>query len=159
MVFKICEGISCSSFYVKEFDVIDHKTYFFLYNHIEVLAILYLKSLANLVVEVGTMHSQQILFATLSIKLGFICEGQAWWVCYMMVKIIVGEYMDKFKWCEILQSFEPWSCFVNSQMHSWWENCTVGYTSLLCNKIWWLCLVPTATTRFASEVGYRMAKI
>ena len=27
------------------------------------------------------------------------------------------------------------------------------------NKIWWLCLVPTSITRFASEVGYRMAKI
>ena len=27
------------------------------------------------------------------------------------------------------------------------------------NKIWWLCLVPTSTTRFASDVGYRMAKI
>ena len=27
------------------------------------------------------------------------------------------------------------------------------------NKIWGLCLVPTLTTRFASEVGYRMAKI
>ena len=26
------------------------------------------------------------------------------------------------------------------------------------NKIWWLCLVPTLTTRFASDVGYRMAK-
>ena len=26
------------------------------------------------------------------------------------------------------------------------------------NKIWWLCLVPTSTTRFASDVGYRMAK-
>ena len=26
------------------------------------------------------------------------------------------------------------------------------------NKIWWLCLVPTSNTRFASDVGYRMAK-
>ena len=26
------------------------------------------------------------------------------------------------------------------------------------NKIWWLCLVPTSTTRFASDVGYRIAK-
>ena len=25
-------------------------------------------------------------------------------------------------------------------------------------KIWWLCLVPTSTTRFASDVGYRMDK-
>ena len=28
MVFKICEGILCSSFYVKEFNVIVHKKYF-----------------------------------------------------------------------------------------------------------------------------------
>ena len=27
---------------------------------------------------------------------------------------------------------------------------------LSANKIWWLCLVPTSTTRFASEVGYRI---
>ena len=26
------------------------------------------------------------------------------------------------------------------------------------NKIWWLCPVPTPTTRFASDVGFRMAK-
>ena len=26
------------------------------------------------------------------------------------------------------------------------------------NKIWWLCLVPISTTRFASDVGCRMAK-
>ena len=28
---------------------------------------------------------------------------------------------------------------------------------VLSNKIWWLCLLPTSTTRFASDVGYRMA--
>ena len=26
------------------------------------------------------------------------------------------------------------------------------------NKIWWLCLVPTSTTRFVSDLGYWMAK-
>ena len=26
------------------------------------------------------------------------------------------------------------------------------------NRIWWLCLVPTSTTRFASDLGYRMTK-
>ena len=30
--------------------------------------------------------------------------------------------------------------------------------SYALNIIWWLCLVPTSTTRFASGVGYRMAK-
>ena len=41
MEFKICEGISCSSFYVKEYDVIVHKEEFSLYNSIKFLAILY----------------------------------------------------------------------------------------------------------------------
>ena len=55
-------GISCSSFDVKEFDVIVHKRYFlYINNPSEHLAILYPKSLANLVVEVGTRHSHQIL--------------------------------------------------------------------------------------------------
>ena len=35
MIFKICEGISCSSFYIKEFDAIVHKKVFFLYNPIK----------------------------------------------------------------------------------------------------------------------------
>ena len=30
---------------------------------------------------------------------------------------------------------------------------------MIMNKIWWLCLVPTSTTRFASDVGYRITKI
>ena len=34
-----------------------------------------------------------------------------------------------------------------------------GVVSPYRNKIWWLCIVPTSTTRFATEVGYRMAKI
>ena len=63
MVFKICEGISCSSFFVKELDVIVQKHYFLIhmYHHINFLAILYPTSLANLVTEVGTWHSHQIL--------------------------------------------------------------------------------------------------
>ena len=36
---------------------------------------------------------------------------------------------------------------------------TNGLMSPSNNKVWWLCLVPTSTTRFASDVGYRMAKI
>ena len=61
MVFKICKGILSSSFSVKESYVIGHKKIFSLYNPIEFLAILYPTSLANLVVEVGTRHSHQIL--------------------------------------------------------------------------------------------------
>ena len=29
----------------------------------------------------------------------------------------------------------------------------------LGNKVWWLCLVPNSTTRFTSDVGYKIAKI
>ena len=36
---------------------------------------------------------------------------------------------------------------------NWSQSASVVY------KIWWLCLTPTSSTRFASEVGYRMAKI
>ena len=43
MVFQICEGISYSYFYVKEFDVIVHKKAFSLYDTIKFLAILYPK--------------------------------------------------------------------------------------------------------------------
>ena len=56
MVFKICEGISCSSFCVNKLDVIANENYFLLYNSIKFLAILNLASLANRVVEVGTRH-------------------------------------------------------------------------------------------------------
>ena len=62
MVFKICEGIPCSSFSVKELDVIVHKN-IFLVQLCLILAILYPTSLANLVVEVGTRHSHQTLLA------------------------------------------------------------------------------------------------
>ena len=60
MVFKIRGGISCSMFYVMEFDVIVHKKVFFLYKPIKFLATLYPKSLTNLVVEVGNRHGHQI---------------------------------------------------------------------------------------------------
>ena len=61
MVFKLCEGMSCSSFYGKEFDVIILKKVFFLYNPIKFLGIRYPKSPANLVVEVGIWYNHQIL--------------------------------------------------------------------------------------------------
>ena len=64
MLSKICEGISCSSFSVKELDVIVHKKYFLIKLY-SFLAILYTTSLANLVVEVGTRHSHQILVQVL----------------------------------------------------------------------------------------------
>ena len=54
MVFKICYGILCSSFCVKEFDVIVHKKYVPGITLLIFLAILYPKLLANLVVEMGT---------------------------------------------------------------------------------------------------------
>ena len=35
----------------------------------------------------------------------------------------------------------------------------VSLKFVLTNKVWWQCLVPTSTTRFSSDVGYRMAKM
>ena len=34
----------------------------------------------------------------------------------------------------------------------------LGVPYLLLNRIWWLCLDPTSITRFASDLGYRMAQ-
>ena len=62
MVFNIYEGMSCSSFYVMEFDVIVHRKSISLYKPIKCLVILYPKSLANVMVEVGTKRGHQILF-------------------------------------------------------------------------------------------------
>ena len=42
--------------------------------------------------------------------------------------------------------------------HNWFR-LWFGAAGITSNKIWWLCLVPTSTARFANEVGYRMAKI
>ena len=70
MVFKICEEILCSSFSVKELDVIVLKI-ISLYDPIKFLAILYPTPLANLVVEVGTRHSHQILLLKLDWKFLF----------------------------------------------------------------------------------------
>ena len=45
----------------------------------------------------------------------------------------------------------------------WWRHHVVTATQYLAiyqgNKVWWQCLVPTSTTRFASDAGYRMAKM
>ena len=65
MIFKICQGILCSSFSVKELDVIVHKKIF----PYITLFILYPTSLAKLVVEVGTRHSHQILLTGSGINL------------------------------------------------------------------------------------------
>ena len=40
----------------------------------------------------------------------------------------------------------------------WGQEMYVYASKLSHDKIWLLCLVPTSTTRFASDVGYRMAK-
>ena len=69
MAFKMCEGISCSWFSVKEVDVIAHKI-ISLHNHIHFLAILYPTLLANPVVEVGTRQCHNILLKLLPYFLG-----------------------------------------------------------------------------------------
>ena len=57
MVFKICEGILCSM--LSNLMLLCTKVFSF-YNPIKFFVILYTKSLANLVVEVGTRHSHQV---------------------------------------------------------------------------------------------------
>ena len=61
---------------------------FFLYNPIKFLAILYPKSLANLVVEVGTRHSHQILLTLVQIM--------AW--CRTCDKQLSNPYGDPIHW-------------------------------------------------------------
>ena len=82
MVFKICEGISCSSFCVKEFAVIVHKKTFSLYNPIKISAILYPKSSGNLLVEVGTRHSHSTLLEIYShgkdVLVSFLSSYHIW---------------------------------------------------------------------------------
>ena len=39
----------------------------------------------------------------------------------------------------------------------WVKYCTAA--QWIFDTIWWVCLVPTSGTRFASDVGYRMSKI
>ena len=50
-----------------------------------------------------------------------------------------------------------WTCSRYQSLKWVWNNAfRLGYWA---NKVWWLYIVPTSTTRFASDVGYRMAKI
>ena len=50
--------------------------------------------------------------------------------------------------------------FISCQSYKCWLlHVTARYEETRSNKVWWQCLVPTSTTRFASDVGYRMAKI
>ena len=57
---KFVRGYGVLIFYVKEFEVIVHKI-ISLHNPINIFVILHPISLANLVAEVGTRHSHQIL--------------------------------------------------------------------------------------------------
>ena len=103
MVFEICDGISCSLFYVKEFDVIVHKKVFSLYEPIKFLAILYPKSLANLVVEVGTGYSHQILLRTT-----FFLQ-----MLWMIIQSLSNFHVGKFIWFD----FNPKLIKARTYMH------------------------------------------
>ena len=51
------------------------------------------------------------------------------------------------------------SIFLDSSMCGFLFICTLASSqTLVVNKILWLCLVPSSTTNFASDVGYRKAK-
>ena len=53
----------------------------------------------------------------------------------------------------------PTFCRGHLQMHFQMRMNVLAFESKWSNKIWWLCLLSTSTTRFASGVGYRIAKI
>ena len=67
-IFKICDGMWCSSFYAQEFDVIFHNKIISLYNPINFCHFVP-TSLANLVVQVGTRHSHHILLIIIRLLL------------------------------------------------------------------------------------------
>ena len=69
-----CEGIWCSSFYVKELNVTVHKKYFPCITLLDCWPFCTPKSLANLMVEVETRQSHQIL---LRIPVWF-CQSCTW---------------------------------------------------------------------------------
>ena len=99
MVFKICEGISCSSSSVKGLVVIVRKN-IFLVLPINFLAILYPTSLANLVVELGTRHSHQILLIDQSLN-WFIDWLTDWLTDWPTDGLFTPNPLD--------QSHEPWT--------------------------------------------------
>ena len=92
-----------------------------------------------------------------------------------------GDYTDPLWWNNIKISSANWPVEFGirgthkcARNHTYWGlNITEACNSkmvfkiweyrvlhaLFSNKIWWLWLAPTSTTRFATEVGYRMAKI
>ena len=64
-------------------------------------------------------------------------------------------------WCHVLINNAPRLSVVTINIDLIWilDITCIGIWLSHFNKVWWLCLVPTSTTRFASDVGYRMAKI
>ena len=49
-------------------------------------------------------------------------------------------------------------CAVGSQLRMWPFHVNI-YKETTFNEVWWQCLVLISTTRFAGDVGYRMAKM
>ena len=70
-------------------------------------------------------------------------------------------YVPKY-WLQLVVDAIEWQVIITSSFNViYWllyVLVTYGFVGLFANKIWSLCLVPTSTTRFATDVGYRMAK-
>ena len=128
-----CEGISCSSFHVKEFGIIVDKKVFSLYNPIKSLG----KSLAHLVVGVGTRHSHQILFTenknifvvtgstiscrndnyrchNVSNKMGVTMKFQKYLIIFAQEILLCNWYYD-------LSVFRPFGVLTLRCSVSWWS--------------------------------------
>ena len=78
-----------------------------------------------------------------------------WWLVYWCINVSLGlseliKIQDK---TIVFLRFHPEHYFIII-IHT-----TSLFMQYCYNKVWWLCLVPTSITSFASDVGYRMAKI
>ena len=69
-----------------------------------------------------------------------------------------GALRDQWNWSIIVKYISEKVCTEYIPIQEPDKYSPVSATKI-SNKVWWLCLVPTSTTRFASDVGYRMAKI
>ena len=73
---------------------------------------------------------------------------------YLIALIILTEFRDGVNniscnlWWMLYKRDSP-TCLICQTMHNHLS---------FSNKIWWLCLVPTSTTRFGRDVGYRVVK-
>ena len=63
---------------------------------------------------------------------------------------------DRWKYFANYESITPG---ITKHRHKYYATHKTCRSNRAYNKVWWLCLVPTSTTRFAIDMGYRMARM